>query len=254
MAKIINISKITSSIDLPDGTKKSTEAISNQSIVENMNSFTAVRSCDTEFAIPAQELTQKITLTNECDIAVKNVLVKDTIGNGASFKDGTVSIGGESKPDANPTVGIQLDSAIEPNNTIEISYTIAFDAEPTTQEVQTFSEVSYDTDNSTGLSTTSNTLTTEIVMEKLTVTKTSNLSAVIKGQKMTYQIDVTNAGNIKNTDIIFTDPLPESVTFIEDSVKINEVPKTGYDPRNSFSLPDLEPNEQAVVKFDVTIN
>ena len=102
--------------------------------------------------------------------------------------------------------------------------------------------------------TTSNTLNTEIVMEKLTAVKTSTLSVVIKGQTMTYQIDVTNEGNIKNTDIVFTDPLPAGVTFVEDSVKIDEVVKTGYDPRTGFSLPDLEPNEQTVVKFDVTIN
>lgn len=254
MAKIINISKVTSNIELPDSTMKSIETSSNESIVENMNSFTAVRSCNTEFVIPAQEITQIVTLTNECDVAVKNIMVKDTISKGANFKNGTVSIGGESKVDADPTVGIQLDSPIEPNNSVEISYTLAFDAEPTTEEVYTLSEVSYDTDDAAGLSTTSNTLSTEIVMEKLTAVKTSTLSVVIKGQTMTYQIDVTNEGNIKNTDIVFTDPLPAGVTFVADSVKIDEVVKTGYDPRTGFSLPDLEPNEQTVVKFDVTID
>lgn len=254
MSKIINISKVTSSIDLPDSSKKSIEISSNQVTVENMSGFKAIRTSGAEYAIPAQDVTQTLTLTNNSGVEVKNVIVTDTISAGATFKEGSLTIDGESKPDSDPTIALVLEKTIPNSSSVVISYTITIDASPTVQEVTTSSDVAYDLDESTSLDTTSNTITIAIVQEKLTAVKTSNLSAVIKGQTLTYQVVVTNEGNIKNTEIKFTDPLPSGVTFVEDSVKINDETKTGYNPSTGFSLPDLEPNEKATVKFDVTID
>jgi len=254
MSKIINTSKITSNYELPDGSKKSSEVISNESKVEIMSTFTALRTSDVEFAIPAQEITQSLTLTNGSDVAVKNVKITDNIGKGATFVAGSVKVDGAIKADADPTIGITLDTPIEPNTSAVLSYTLAVDSAPNVDEFSTFSQVTYDTDDSTGLSITSNVVNVEIVMEKLTATKTSDVSAVISGQKITYQIIVKNEGNIENTDITLTDPLPNQVTFVTDSVTIDDVKMAGYDPRNGIKLKDLSPNSETVVKFEVTVN
>ncbi len=254
MSKIINVSQITSKIQLPDSTYKDITTESNQSIIDNMADFTAIRSCIETYAIPSQEIEQCLLLTNDCDIAVKNVRIIDTIGNGAEFQTGTVSIDGSLDPTANPETGIQLDQPIEPNNSIEITYKVMVSDAPEVDEFSTISQITYDTDNTTGLSTTSNTIDTPIVNEKLTVDKTSNLSAVIKGQTLTYQITVTNEGNVKNTNIVLTDPIPSAVTFQDASVKIDETPQADADPRNGITLSDLNPGDKTVVKFDVTVN
>lgn len=69
-----------------------------------------------------------------------------------------------------------------------------------------------------------------------------------------YQVVVTNEGNIKNNNVQFTDPLSNDVTFVADSVQIDDEIKTGYNPSTGFALPDLEPAQKTVVKFNVTVN
>lgn len=254
MSKIINVSTVNSSIDLPDSTKKSIETKSNEVIVENMSGFKAIRTSEKTYAIPSQEVTQTLTLTNNSGEEVKNVIVTDTISAGATFKAGSVTVDSESMPDADPTIALVLESSIPNGSSVVISYVITVDAEPKVNEFTSTSQVTYDLDDRASLDTTSNTLTTTIVLQKLSVTKTSTKSAVIKGQTLTYQITVTNEGNIKNTDITLTDPLSSDVTFVQDSVKINEVTKEGYNPSSGFSLPDLNPTEKTVVMFDVSVN
>lgn len=254
MSKITNVSTVNSTIDLPDSTKKSITTKSNEVIVENMSGFKAIRTSDKTYAIPSQEVTQTLTLTNNSGEEVKNVIITDTISVGATFKAGSVTINSVSMPDADPTIALVLESSIPNGSAVVISYALIVDEKPTVEEFTTTSQVTYDLDDKASLDTTSNTLTTAIVLEKLSVVKTSNLSAVIKGQTLTYQIAVINEGNIKNTLITLTDPLSSEVTFVEDSVKIDNVSKTGYNPTTGFSLPDLNANEKTVVTFDVTIN
>lgn len=254
MSKIINVSKINSSIDLPDSTKKSIETNSNEVSIENMSGFRAIRTSEKSYAIPSQEVVQTLTLTNNSGVEVKNVIVTDTISVGATFKEGSLSVDGTTMPDADPTVALVLEKTISNGTAVAIKYSIIIDANPTVQEVTTQSQVTYDLDDTTSLDTTSNVLTTTIVLEKITAVKTSNLSAVIKGQTMMYQVVVTNEGNIKNTNVQFTDPLSNDVTFVANSVQIDDEIKTGYNPSTGFALPDLEPAQKTVVKFNVTVN
>lgn len=254
MSKIINISQITSQIQLPDGSQKTNTTSSNQSVIENMNSFSAVRSCTEDYATPSQELIQTLILSNECDISVSNVKVTDLIGTGASFKSGSVYIDGTSDPSADPTTGISLDDPIEPSNSVEIEYTIVVDKEPTVDQFSTQSTITYDTESETGMSASSNELETAIVNEQLIVEKTSTLSAVIQGQTLTYQITITNKGNMTNTNVVFTDPIPSAVSFLKGTVLVNETPRTDADPTTGISLSDLNPGDQTIVKFDVKVN
>lgn len=254
MSKITNVSQIASRIQLPDSTYKDITTQSNQSVIENMESFTVVRSCAETYVIPSQEVTQTILLSNECDIPVKNVVITDTIGNGAVFLDGSVAINDVPDPAADPETGIQLDQPIQPNGTVEITYTVVVSDMPEVDEFATVSQITYDTDTATGLTTTSNTLETPIANEKLVIDKTSTLSAVIKGQTLTYQITITNEGNMTNTNVVLTDPIPSEVTFQPGTVKINEVTQADADPRTGISIRDISPGDEIVVKFDVIVN
>ena len=99
-----------------------------------------------------------------------------------------------------------------------------------------------------------NTLTIQLENNKIVIEKTSDKSAVISGETLTYTIVIKNEGNMENTNVMFKDELPSSVTFVEDSVKIDDVESPGSDPNTGFELLTLAPERQIKVSFEVTIN
>ena len=56
------------------------------------------------------------------------------------------------------------------------------------------------------------------------------------------------------TNLLFSDVIPANTTFVENSVKIDNVQQLGYNPKTGFSLPNLAVNASVVVEFDVTVN
>ena len=56
------------------------------------------------------------------------------------------------------------------------------------------------------------------------------------------------------TNLLFSDVIPANTTFVENSVKIDNVQQLSYNPETGFSLPNLAVNASVVVEFDVTVN
>lgn len=65
---------------------------------------------------------------------------------------------------------------------------------------------------------------------------------------------VTNEGNVEINDINFTDNIPQGVTFVENSVYVNNVNYPAYSPDVGYSMGNLSPNQSVTTRFKVTVN
>ena len=254
MSKITNQSKVTSKYQLPDQSILENTAQSNISETEYMTtSFTKVRTTEKEFGSPGEEIKQTLTLTNNSYLEIENVRIKDTISSEGTFVDGSLTIDNQPKANFNPVTGFTLESSILANNTVVISYKIKIDENASVNTVDTISNITYDLVDVSDLSENSNEVNVTVNKVKITITKTSDKSGVIKGQKLLFQNVVKNEGNIENTDVTFIDPIPEGAQFIEDSVKIDNISKPGFNPATGFKLDNLTPNSEITITFEVTI-
>ena len=76
----------------------------------------------------------------------------------------------------------------------------------------------------------------------------------VKGETLIYTITVTNEGNVDINDINFTDKIPQGVTFVENSVYVNNVNYPTYNPDAGYAMGNLSPNQSVTTRFKVTIN
>ncbi|MBQ0017145.1 MAG: DUF11 domain-containing protein [Clostridiales bacterium] len=253
--KITNQSNLASKITLPDDTEQEVSTDSNISETENMTtSFLKVKSSAKEFAQPKEEVEQTITLTNNSEYDITDISIVDTLSTGATFKEGSVYIDDVSYPDYDIITGFTLPSDITTTSSIEIRYTIVVDETPAVDSITNTAEITYSVNEAVDLVENTNTVQIALVNNVITITKTSNASAVISGQTLTFQNVIKNEGNTKNTNLVFKDPIPEGTTFVSGSVKIDGTTYADYNPETGFSLPDLDPQDTITILFDVLIS
>lgn len=254
MAKITNTSKVTTTYKLPDQTEKTSEIESNLSVTENMStSFTKVKNATKEYVITGEEVEITTLLTNISDYDVTDVSLVDTI-TGGTFKPGSVTIGSTPYIDMDPTTGIELPSSIaKQSGSTLISYTVVANNEAGVSKITIDSEITYTVNERTDLKEDLEQLSINISQVGLEITKTSDKTAVISGETLTFQNVVKNIGTLTHTSVRFFDTLPVGTQFVVGSVKIDKVSQPTYDPTTGFDLEDLTPNKEIEVTFDVTV-
>ncbi len=85
-------------------------------------------------------------------------------------------------------------------------------------------------------STDSNVTETDLIIGELGMVKSVDKQYATIGDVLEYKVVITNIGNVLLTDIVFKDIIPSGATFIEGSVKIDNVEKEDFDPNDGFSL------------------
>lgn len=255
MAKIENVSSLTSKYSLPDGSQKEIDVKSNVSTTENMTtSFLKEKSAEKNFGIPRDEIKITLKLTNNSEYDVENVKIKDIISRGGSFKPLSLTINGVPFEDENPRIGITLSSPISKlGGTAEIAYILFIDAVPREDNVTLTSEITYSVNEVSNLVENSNTVEIQIIKGAIEIVKTASKNAVISGQIVSFDNVITNNGTVKNTNLFFKDELPEGTEFVENSVKVNDVSMPNYNPNTGFNLEELDVNKSIKVSFDVRV-
>lgn len=252
--KITNQSKLKTKLVMPDSTETIENMTSNESYVENMTtSFEKTKTSKASFARPGDDVEINLTLTNNSEYEITDITIKDNLSSGATFKTGSLTIDDISQS-FDPIVGFTLPSSLQANQTIVIKYYITINPDATESEIVSNTQITYSVDSVQNLIEDTTPLNIDIANNEIVVQKTSDKTAVIKGQSLTYVIEIKNEGNLTNTGLVFNDTLPSDVTFTPGTVKINDVVQPDANPNDGFPLPDLGANSQIVVKFDVTVN
>lgn len=254
MTKIVNKAQISSKYSLPDGSQKNNNIETNEAYTENLTaSFVKQRTTTSEYCIPNQEVEQILTLTNNTEQEISNVKIMDTIGSGATFKYGSLTINNVEYPTFEADI-FYLPNTIASGESVVISYLITIDDQPPLNTISTISNISYSFVERTSISEFSNRLNLSVINNKISIEKTCNKSAVISGDVITYTNTIQNIGEVENTSIFFKDELMPNMNFIQESVRVDDVIYPDNNPIEGFYINDLKVGEKTIVTFKVKVD
>ncbi len=242
---------------LPDGSTVPGQRDSNIVTTEIISTtFSKVKTTPTAFIGEGDSTTQTIVLTNNTNYVIKNLFFNDTLAAGATHVPSTVIIDNVAYPGYDIVAGFSLpDLAVGASTSIV--YTVIADNPKTQDTVDNYGTVNYSIDTELGrrdFTENTNTVTFAVISTRLNVVKSVDKTVAIKGEVLNYKSVITNAGSQTVTDVVFSDILEAGLTFVTDSVKIDNVSYPGYNPISSFSLPDIAPGGSVTVDFQALIN
>lgn len=252
---IINSAQLNSSILNPQGGKVNITTLSNTQRTNNVDTDIIVeKQVEKNWALPKDEILVTTKITNNADVNLEDFHFQDTLSQGASLVEGWVKIGIEERTDLNPITGFDLSATIGAfGGECEISYKILVDEYPEVSTITLSSTIGVTLD-SKQFELTSNTARIQLLDNEIFLLKSANTTAVKSGDELTYTIQITNNGNIENTELFFTDSIPTGTTFVAGSVKVNNVSMADANPENGFSLNSLPPQGEIIVEFKVSVN
>ena len=252
---VTNIANLTSTITSTSGTTFNVSAKSNAvEIYDLTTELLVVKTTQKEWTIPGDKLTLTTTITNNLNTNISDITIKDTLGTGAKFVEGTLKVGIESYPDDNPITGATLPVTVGgQGGELTFSYEVAVD-DPA--EVETFvnqSNVQFEI-SGTQYNVSSNEVLVHILDNQVYLLKTADKTIVKSKDVVTFTITITNDGELENTNMMFSDPLPTGATFVAGSVKIDDEVKADLNPTTGFALSNLAAGGQIKIEFQVTID
>ncbi|WP_138753147.1 DUF11 domain-containing protein [Paenibacillus sinopodophylli] len=100
--------------------------------------------------------------------------------------------------------------------------------------------------------TYSNTVDTALIGTRVSIVKKAFESEVLLGSTITYELLLTNNGNVAGT-ITLIDRLPEGTSFVANSVLINGAPAPGANPDIGIAIGSLAPLASASIVFQLII-
>lgn len=89
----------------------------------------------------------------------------------------------------------------------------------------------------------------------LVLTKSADKLNVFPGDIVTYTVVIDNPDNTNaETNIVFTDLIPDGATFIEDSFTIGGAQQIGADPNFGVPIPDIPATGSVTVTYQVRVD
>lgn len=222
-------------------------------------SITATKVVDKLYATIQDALNYSILLSNTGNITISQMQFGDFLSNGAVFIQGTVLIDGISYPTFDPIAGFNLPNSLVAGNTSLVQFQTTVTSLPTPPQVTNYamSNGLYYVDpqgSSYPITTTSNTVTTNINVGSLSNTKSVSKMYAKVNDTVTYTSTITNTGNVNASKLFFSDALQTELTYISGTVNINGIVYPALDPTVGFELSDLAPGQTVTVSFDAKIN
>ncbi|HHB2013234.1 TPA: beta strand repeat-containing protein, partial [Bacillus cereus] len=220
----------------------------------NTATILSLKQVDKSFSRIGDTLTYTVALTNNGNSSAQNVIFTDTVPSGTAFIADTFSINGILQSGANPVNGVNI-GTITAGTTVTISFQVTVTSLPTENPIVNFSSTSYQLVSPPDAETSiSNPVSTQIKEALLSMTKNESVSFADIGQTAFYTTSISNIGNTDATNIVFTDVLPNGVTFVPNTLTVDGVLQPDANPNTGVLLATLPPNEIYSIVFQVTVN
>ncbi|MDE6058620.1 MAG: DUF11 domain-containing protein [Clostridia bacterium] len=255
---IPNQSNITFNYVLPDGQTIAAELDSNIVNTEILTySVPKIKSADKTFIQEGETAEYTVVITNNSQTKLLSLFFTDHMSSGATYVPGSVTVNGVSQPTYDPAAGFPLPD-LNVGQSVTVSYSMQANNPVTQTPVTNYATLDYSVNDPSrsivSFSENTNTVSIDIISNRITVVKSVDKAYAVKGDTLHYTTVVTNTGTLLKSDIVFTDPIPAGTSFVTGSVKIDGTGYPAYNPQNGFDLPDLAVGQSATVEFDVTVN
>ena len=173
---------------------------------------TFVKQVDRAYADVGDVLTYTVTIDNQNDFPVSNVLLTDATPAGTTYVGNLVV----SAPytGTTPASGITI-SSIPANGSATVSWQVQVNtAPPIPTPITNAAAVSVPG----GASGSTNVVTTQVNLARLVLTKAATPAFVRPGDVVTYTITLNNVGNAAANNVLITDAVPAGATLVPGSV------------------------------------
>ncbi|WP_426951623.1 beta strand repeat-containing protein [Bacillus mycoides] len=212
---------------------------------------TPIQYADLQTIIP-----YTISIINNGNIQVENIIVTDIIPANTSFIENSVIVNGNARPNDNPLSGIPIDN-IPPNTTATILFQVRVTSIPQTNPISNTSTIEYEytVPDRPPITETiiSAAAVTEIHHANLNSNKAVDLAFATVGDTLTYTITLNQTGNVSADDVVIQDIIPQGTTFIENSVIVNGETVPGVNPVSGIPIGTIIVGGDAIASFQVTV-
>ena len=248
--KVVN--NVKGNIKLLTPEKTSEEVTGSQESTIYKAIISSEKLVDKTEAIEGEKVTYTIRITNEGNLP-KTVTVRDTLPAGITFDNDTlIQVGttGTVYTEQNLKNGIPVE--VPANGSIDVVFAGKVDTLASNEYSKTL------TNQATVDNEPTNEVTTNVTKANITAHKESDPSSgnkVREGDEITYRIKVRNDGT-RAGDVIVKDTIPTGTTFVEGSIKIDNVAdssKTATDLANGIRI-TVDIGKEVVVEFKVRVN
>jgi uncharacterized repeat protein (TIGR01451 family) len=231
---LTNQSSVAYTYTLPDGRAFSGSAVSN-TVVTPVSSpdVSLVKSTTFTAATVGDIVPYSVAITNNSVTAVTNVTFADPIPAFTSFVPGSVTVGGTTLPDANPSAGVPI-GTIAAGATVVVTFNVTVISLPPSGQIVNQSSAAF-TQGAFTSTSFSNQLVVPVYQALPAVVKSANVAVATVGDTIVYTLNVTNTGNIDAT-VTLTDSIPTGAEFVPNSVVVNGTPQPGANPETGIPL------------------
>lgn len=218
------------------------------------------KTVDKETAFIGDILTYTIGLLNTGNVDANQVTFQDATAQGVTYIPDSLQVNGVLQPGANPNNVLQL-GTLAPQMALTVTFQVTVVTTPLVNPVPNSALTTYNylpsaqSPQPIDIKKSSNIVETYIQATTNPV-KGANLTSATVGDTMVYGIQWVNTLTMTQDNIVFIDTLPQGVTFVPDSIRVNGVntPGVTITPPDGLSLGSLAPEGIFTVTFKVVID
>lgn len=235
----------------PDGASGTSSSDPSETQV-SYASLTSTKSVSPAFADKDDVLTYTILLQNTGNAIANNVVITDPVPTGTTFVPGSVT-GATGTP---PTLNVAF---IPAGGSVTVTYQVKLgntipNPNPVLNTASTAYSYTVDPANPNGASavSVSNTTSAQVNNASFKFIKTADKTIAYLGDVITYQIAMTNTGNVPANNLVLTDVIPVGADLVPGSLTVS-VPYTG-DPTTGIQFTNpVAPGQLVTVSFQIKI-
>ena len=199
-----------------------------------------------------------LSIINKGIVSANDVTLFNNVIPNSSFLNNSLYLNGTNIFLNNlPVGGLNLGN-IPPNSAVVIEYSIFFYNSPFKNPIYASVDIKYDyLDNGNNRKfNTINSKSNQIVVLKNPLEYVNlyvNKETAVSGDVVKYTIILQNTGKIVANNMQLEDLLPNGLTYVEESLTINDI-NIGGDLNSPISIPNLYPNNVAIITFKTKAN
>lgn len=223
--------------------------------------LSSVKSVDKEFANINDILTYTIVIENNGNTTAQDIVFLDTIPNGTTFVENSLSQDGQLISQSPEPPGANLINPISANGITTITFDVIVDTIPQPNPIPNTATINAEfiidpnTQTMGEVPLNTNEVLTQVNNVSLRgITKSVDKTFASCGDIVVYTISLPNSGTTTASNVVLTDTIPNGTSFIENSVIINGVSAPGEDPSTGINVGTISAGSVSTVSFSVLVN